>query len=161
MNYLTDNKSMTDRILLDKKLDDEIYNTPYDGVSEARKDAIEHIEQKSLVPKTATVMKYDTGKVRMDLLPPFALESIAEIFTFGAKKYSDWRWAGGMEWSRIYAALQRHMTAWQKGEPNDVESGKSHLWHAGCCIMMLIELEKSYPQGDDRPNHYFSTKTQG
>lgn len=98
--------------------------------------------------------KKDSGKNRMELMPPFALEAIAEVFTFGAQKYSGWNWANGIEFSRVYGALQRHMNAWYRGEDADPETGKSHLHHAGCCIMMLIELERFHKQCDDRPTHY-------
>ena len=90
----------------------------------------------------------------MDLLPPFALEKIAEIFTFGMKKYGDWNWSGGIQYSRIYGAIMRHLNAWQRGENIDPESGKSHLYHAGCGIMMLIEMEEFRKDLDDRPTHY-------
>jgi len=103
-----------------------------------------------------TGIKHDKDKIRMDLLPPQALEDIARVFGFGAKKYSSWNYMKGMKFSRIYAALQRHMNAWYKGEDNDQETGRSHLAHAGCCIMMLIEIERYLPEEDDRPTHYKS-----
>ncbi len=87
-------------------------------------------------------VKFDNGKVRMDLLPPAALRGIADVFTFGANKYADFNYKNGkgLDWDRPYAALARHMNAWNGGEDNDPETGKSHLYHAGCCIMMLIDL---------------------
>ena len=99
--------------------------------------------------------KFDTEKVQMELLPPFALEKIAEIFTFGAKKYDAFNWMGGIKYLRIYGALQRHMNSWYKGESLDPESGKSHLYHAGCCLMMLIEMEEFRKDLDDRPKDFY------
>lgn len=98
--------------------------------------------------------KFDGGKVRMELLPPHALNAIAQIFTFGAKKYASWNWANGIEFSRVYGAMQRHLNAWYSGEELDPETGLSHLYHAGCNIMMLIELADGFPQFDDRPEFY-------
>lgn len=98
--------------------------------------------------------KFDDDKNRVDLLPPLALQRIAEIFTFGANKYSSWDWSKGLSFSRLYGALLRHVFAWFRGERNDPESGKSHLYHAGCCIMMLIEMNELRPDLDDRPIHY-------
>lgn len=98
--------------------------------------------------------KKDAGKNRMGLLPPFALERIGEVMTFGAEKYEDWNWSKGMLWSRAYDALQRHLNAWQQRKESDPETGKSHLHHAGACIMMLIELEEFHKELDDRPTHY-------
>lgn len=97
-------------------------------------------------------------KIMMQLLPPLASERIAEVFTYGAKKYDSWNWSKGLDYSRIYGALQRHITTWYKGENLDSETSKSHLAHAGCCIMMLLELEELRPDLDDRPKHYKNNK---
>jgi len=96
--------------------------------------------------------KNDGGKTRMDLLPPKALEGIAKIFTFGAKKYNDYNYKNGegLDWDRPYAAMIRHLNAWNDGEDIDPESGQSHLYHAGCCIMMLIDLVDSHKGKDTR-----------
>jgi len=99
-------------------------------------------------------LKFDTGKLRMDLIPPSLLSSVATILEFGARKYAPRAWEKGMHWSRVFAALMRHMWAWWSGENTDHETGKSHLWHAACCIAFLIEYEKTKPEFDDRPaNH--------
>jgi hypothetical protein len=93
------------------------------------------------------------NKIRMELLPPTSLKRIAQVFTYGAKKYASWNYTKGLEYSRLYGALQRHMTAWYEGEERDPETGFSHLDHAGCCIMMLIEMQQYKPAMDDRPTH--------
>lgn len=100
----------------------------------------------------AEAVKSDKDKTRMDLLPPKALEGIAKIFTFGAKKYNDYNYKNGkgLDWSRPYAAMIRHLNAWNDGEDNDPETGQSHLYHAGCCIMMLIDLVDSRKGKDTR-----------
>ncbi len=100
--------------------------------------------------------KFDGAKNKVELLPPFALEKIAEILTFGAQKYAAWNWSKGIEYSRLYGALQRHMMSWYKGEEVDPESGKSHLYHAGCCLLFLIEMDEFRKDLDDRPTHYKS-----
>jgi hypothetical protein len=106
--------------------------------------------------------KFDDNKVRMELLPVSALIGIAEVFTFGAKKYDSWNWAKGIKYSRLYGALLRHMTAWYKGEEIDPESGKSHLYHAGCCLMMLIDTQKNLDKSlDDRPGFYVEISKTG
>lgn len=90
-------------------------------------------------------MKHDQGKPRMDLLIdgcPRALEAVAGILTFGAEKYADHSWQGvdrGEE--RYKAALLRHLTAVSKGEATDSESGMSHLAHAACNALFILELE--------------------
>jgi hypothetical protein len=96
-------------------------------------------------------IKHDAGKVRLELLPPELLFGVSEILTFGAKKYSDRNWELGMDWSRVFGGLMRHLWAWWRGEDTDAETGKSHLWHAGCCIAFLIAYEARKVGKDDRP----------
>lgn len=91
-------------------------------------------------------VKYDQTKTRPSLLPSGPLLAIAEVLTFGAKKYADdnWQKVPGAEGPRgRYAdALFRHLFAWLGGEELDPESGLSHLAHAGCCILFLIWFEQ-------------------
>ena len=94
--------------------------------------------------------KDDGGKPRVELLSTEALLKIAEVLTFGAKKYDPHNWRDGILWSRLFGAGQRHLLAWNTGEDVDPESGKSHLAHAGCCIMFLLEYEKTHKELDDR-----------
>ena len=97
--------------------------------------------------------KDDQEKNRLELLPPRALERIGEVFTFGAKKYDDRNWELGIKYSRVFGALLRHLWAWWRGEGLDPESGMSHLAHAGCCLLMLLEFEAlKYDDLDDRPS---------
>lgn len=96
--------------------------------------------------------KDDTEKLPFHLLPPELLEGVASVLDFGAKKYAPRNWEAGMDWSRVFAALQRHMWAWWGGEDKDPETGMSHLYHAGCCIAFLISYEKRGIGNDDRPS---------
>lgn len=96
-------------------------------------------------------IKHDDGKIRYELLPPELLEATATILTFGAKKYNDRNWEKGMSWSRVFGALMRHLWAWWGGEQCDKETGKSHLWHAACCLAFLITYEMRKIGTDDRP----------
>lgn len=108
--------------------------------------------------KSSVAQKFDTEKIRMDLLPPLALNEIAKVFTFGAQKYSAWNWSNGIDQSRLFGALQRHLNAWQRGEELDPESGEPHLSHAGCCMLMLMETALLRKDLDDRPTHYKTIK---
>jgi len=104
--------------------------------------------------------KDDKEKVRMDLLPPELLFAVADILTFGAKKYTERNWELGMKWGRVFGALMRHMWAWWGGQGPvtknfvfgdlDMETGRSHLWHAGCCLAFLIAYEERGVGKDDR-----------
>ena len=94
--------------------------------------------------------KFDGEKVRMELLSVPAMMGTAQVLTFGAHKYDSHNWRKGFEWSRLYGALLRHVTASMDGETNDPESGLSHLDHAACCLMFLQEHEKCGLGTDDR-----------
>jgi len=96
--------------------------------------------------------KKDLVKPKMHLLPPKALEGIAKIMTYGARKYSAFNYKSGkgLNWDRVYSACMRHLNAWNSGEDIDPESGENHLLHAGCCIMMLIDLVESKIGEDTR-----------
>ena len=95
-------------------------------------------------------VRADVGKLRYDLIPPLPMEQMAQALTFGSQKYTDNNWLNGMGYSRIYAALMRHLQAWWSGEDIDPESGLPHLAHAACNVMFLQQLSASFPEGDDR-----------
>ena len=91
-------------------------------------------------------VKYDSEKPRMDLLQLEVEKELAKVLTYGLKKYpnlDNWKNVNNAE-SRYFAALLRHLTAWQSGEELDAESGLSHLAHAGTCLhfMIYFDLQK-------------------
>jgi len=89
-------------------------------------------------------VKFDHGKPRWDLLPFDVIEEIVKVLTMGAQKYEDHNWKKIENIpERYFAALMRHMAAWQAGETEDQESGLSHLAHAGCCLTFLLWHEKN------------------
>jgi hypothetical protein len=90
------------------------------------------------------------SKPRLELLPSAAIEQIAEVLTYGAAKYDDNNWCRGARWGRYYAALLRHLFAWWRGEDRDPETGMSHLAHAGCCLLFLMEYQRNGWGADDR-----------
>lgn len=96
--------------------------------------------------------KDDQGKAPYHLLAPEYLDAAAQVLAFGAAKYAPRNWEKGMDWSRPFSALMRHMWAWWRGETKDPETGFSHLWHAACCIMFLVAYEERKTGNDDRPN---------
>jgi len=97
-------------------------------------------EEKQLGQKDAG--RFDEGKVRMDLIPAWALEKIAEVYTYGAQKYDDNNWLKGMKWSKVSGPLERHYNKWKRGNIKDEESNCYHLamvaWNA---IALMIYQE--------------------
>jgi len=90
--------------------------------------------------KTRQGLKFDENKLRMDLLPPKAIEELARVLTYGAKKYNDNNWQK-IESKRYIAALLRHLFAWAGGEEHDQESGIHHLSHVLCNAAFLVHKE--------------------
>lgn len=94
--------------------------------------------------------KFDSGKPPMDLLDRHALEEIARVLAFGANKYDAHNWRSGIRYSRLIAALLRHVHAFNDGDDVDPETGISHIAHAGCCVMFLLWMQKYRTDLDDR-----------
>lgn len=99
---------------------------------------------------TGTALKFDQDKLPLHLLSTEAMNQTAAVLAFGAQKYAAHNWRKGFAWSRPLAAAMRHITAFNAGEDKDPESGLSHLAHAACCIMFLLEFEKTHQELDDR-----------
>jgi hypothetical protein len=89
---------------------------------------------------TALGLKYDTDKVRLDLIPPEAIRALGIILKKKKKKYGPNQWRG-VEIERYEAAMLRHWLAWKEGEALDSESGISHLAHLLCNAAFMVALE--------------------
>jgi hypothetical protein len=86
--------------------------------------------------------KHDRGKARWDCLPWPAIESVVAVLTFGANTYGAWSWLTVPDArSRYFAAAQRHLAAWIRGEKTDEESGLPTLAHAACDVLFLLALD--------------------
>lgn len=103
-------------------------------------------------PVTLHSPKYDTGKMRLDLVPASGIFAAADVFGYGAQKYyaNSWRTGKMVDWSRTYGSIQRHLLSFWSGENTDPESGKPHLSHAVTQLMILIEHQNINKEGDDR-----------
>jgi len=115
-------------------------------------EAMKEIELKTVVGTmpTGTALKFDGGKLPLHLLSTEAMNQTAAVLAFGAQKYAEHNWRKGFVWSIPLSAAMRHITAFNAGEDKDPESGLSHLAHAACCIMFLLEFEKTHKELDDR-----------
>lgn len=103
---------------------------------------------------TTEGVKYDTGKPRYDLIPAEPLEALAQVYTMGASKYADRNWEKGLKWSRVFAAIMRHLWAFWRGEETDKESGLPHVIHAAWGCFALAEFMATKRTFDDRPTSY-------
>lgn len=110
----------------------------------------EQLEQKIKEADARYALKFDQDKLPLHLLSTEAMNQTAAVLKFGAQKYAEHNWRKGFAWSRPLAAAMRHITAFNAGEDTDPESGLSHLAHAACCIMFLLEFEKTHQHLDDR-----------
>ena len=99
---------------------------------------------------------------RFDLIPTGPLTELARLYGRGALKYADHNWMRGYEWSKSYAALQRHANLFWGGQDLDSceadcppdcanHTGLPHMaavaWHA----FALLEFMERHPDFDNRP----------
>lgn len=109
-------------------------------------------QQKQLGQKTAA--RFSEGKVRHDLIPPWVIDEIARVYTYGTIKYDDDNWRKGLTWKQnVIGPLKRHLNKWERGEEIDDESNCHHLamviWQ--CIALMVYE---KYDIGVDDRNPY-------
>lgn len=87
--------------------------------------------------------KFDSAKLRLDLVDPNFIIGVGEILTMGADKYGPNNWQNLTNFNdRYYSALMRHLMAWRNGEKIDPESGLSHLKHIAVNTMFLLWKEE-------------------
>lgn len=107
-------------------------------------------ERAELMRRFPEGRKDDTGKPRMDLIPPEALYALGRVLEYGARKYADRNWEKGFAWGRSVAALKRHLSAWEAGQECDHESGMPHLWHVATNAVFLLTFAERGVGTDDR-----------
>lgn len=88
--------------------------------------------------------KWDTEKLRLDLVPVKLIEWKAEVYQYGANKYGEGNWLKFKpeDMKRFHAATLRHLFYYLKGERIDQESGLNHLQHAGWNIDTMLWYDK-------------------
>ena len=88
-------------------------------------------------------VKLDQGKPDASLLLEFgrALRAVAEVGTFGAKKYTRSGWITVDDGRNRYtAALIRHLLAEGSGELTDADSSLAHDAHAAWNALARLDL---------------------
>jgi len=96
-------------------------------------------DQEKIIPQGR---KDDSGKVPLQLIPGAALLEIGLVLRHGASKYGASNWRAGLAYTRLIGAILRHVVAFNEGENLDPETGISHIAHAACEAMFLLQFIK-------------------
>ncbi len=101
--------------------------------------------KKDLTPReqeeAALGMRFNTNKVRFDLIPASWLRVLAQILTKGAVKYAPRNWEKGLSWSETLGSLHRHLDAWMSGETYDKETKCHHMGHVAWNALALMTMQ--------------------
>lgn len=114
--------------------------------------------------KTEGAMRFDKGKIQLELISPIAMIGLARILTKGARKYASHNWRKGMSWSRCLGSLHRHLAQFEMGYDYDVDpncnecksgdcvnhTGELHIDQVLCNAMFLSEYVRTHKELDDR-----------
>jgi hypothetical protein len=113
-------------------------------------------------------LRFNSKKLRYDLVHTKAHEDMVDVLTYGAQKYFDRNWENGLSWTSVIASAKRHLAAIEAGEDYDFDkncegciagncqkhSGKLHVANLACNVHFLNAFYYIFPQGDDRPKRY-------
>jgi hypothetical protein len=92
---------------------------------------------------TGAVRDTDSDKPRFDLIPPHALQRVAELYTRGAAKYGENNWHKGIPSQQMLASAMRHMEAYRRGE-TDEDHLAAVVWNV-LALMQYEEEKKNTP----------------
>lgn len=81
-------------------------------------------------------------KLRMDLIPPWFLESLAEALTIGADKHGDGLHSSAPTLADCDGAIMRHHCAWRAGETHASDDGQHHGAAMVARILQRMDLER-------------------
>ena len=92
--------------------------------------------------ETGAVRDSAEGKVRPDLISPFATERLSEWLRLGAEKYAPRNWEAGIPVSRCLASLHRHLMMYQQGATDE-----DHVAAILCNAMFIAHFEEGVKRG--------------
>ena len=98
-------------------------------------------------------IRYNSDKLRYDLIPPLANREYAKVWTQGLDKYPAGNWEKGMPWTEVIASAMRHLEAIRLGEDIDIESGLLHAAHLQANAAMLTEYYFTKKEFDNRKKY--------
>ena len=115
------------------------------------KEYVRNTEEESQMGQPDVAGRFSTGKIRHDLISPWALNELAKVYTYGTQKYDDDNWWKGLKWKHdVFGCILRHVWKWFRGEKFDDESGVHHLAHAAWNCFTLMSYERHGIGVDDR-----------
>ena len=114
----------------------------------------------TLIDINGSGKRFNSGKPRLDLIPPGPMLEVAKVFTIGAEKYGEFNWLQGMKWTTVLASLERHLNAFKRGEDFDEETGLYHMAHLVTNGLFILQYYNSFPQGDNRINKFINETQQ-
>jgi hypothetical protein len=97
---------------------------------------------------------------RFELLPPMAMEEVAQVYGKGAEKYAPRNWEKGYSWNLSLGALERHLNKFKAREQRD-ELGNHHLACVVFHCLALMTFEKYNLGTDDRSTLTKTGSTEG
>jgi hypothetical protein len=103
---------------------------------------------------TGAVRDTNNDKPRPELVSPFALERLAQLYAEGANKYADRNWEKGMPYTRVIASLERHILKYKQGLRDE-----DHLAAAAWNVFALMHYDAMIELGilpttlDDMPDY--------
>ena len=102
-----------------------------------------HENKKKYTKPAQPGTKHDHGKPILGAVPPHAELAVGRVLTFGSEKYARGNWDKVEDHENRYMdAALRHLNAHRRGELTDSESGESHLAHAACCILFMLDKQE-------------------
>lgn len=108
---------------------------------------------------TDYTIKYDQNKPKLSQFPREAMEAVAEVMEYGARKYGSGTWSR-VEAQRYVDAAARHLYAMQDIDENgrecinlskiDEESGLEHLYHLACNVVYAVAIYRRTKRNETR-----------
>lgn len=128
-------------------------------LEETRKWKEQQEQAKQPQDTTDYTIKYDQNKPKLSQFPREAMEAVAEVMEYGARKYGSGTWSR-VEAQRYVDAAARHLYAMQDIDENgrecinlskiDEESGLEHLYHLACNVVYAVAIYRRTKRNETR-----------
>lgn len=113
----------------------------------------------ALKPPTPAGLRYNSGKLRVDLIPASFVVALAQVFSQGARKYENDNWKKGLSLRDTLGCCERHLIRLKQGEQFDPETGCHHgamvAWNALVAMWMMLTGKGTHDlptEGEELPS---------